>query len=214
MANSASTTADALRKHRARNHRDPSSYRYCKPCQAKFVSEKTYNTHMKKFHSKKQNSIDTTNTTQETTENLTNSSTTSSTTTSSSRKRKRSISEYKCTIEECGKIFNQQKELIYHLQRDHSIQEPYTCPFPGCGTTFAEKNYEYSNHMKIQHNGKPYKCEYCSKAYESQSKLNKHIPAHKKSKQHLEIEQDAQIGKDIMQEGEETSSSSENSTNQ
>lgn len=86
---------------------------------------------------------------------------------------------YKCWT--CNKAFTQMSNLQSH-QRQHMKDKPYRCDH--CFMCFDNKE-ELETHVQAKHSGTKYSkvlvCPICSKSYNSETYLNKHLQKHKEA---------------------------------
>ncbi|XP_062418170.1 zinc finger protein 135-like [Pungitius pungitius] len=75
----------------------------------------------------------------------------------------------------CGKYFQQNKTLLAHVKRFHSVDQPYSCIT--CGKTFTHAS-SLKYHTRIHTGEKPYSCITCGKTFTRQEHLKNHTRIH------------------------------------
>jgi len=121
---------------------------------------------------------------------------------------------FKCSIEDCEKLFETKEELDAHkkihtennifscskcdkkfmeeknLQKHFKVHcflvKRYVCPFPGCGKKFTAL-YNQKIHYRIHTGERPYTCDVCGKNYYDRANYKYHIKTAHKIKDKNEI---------------------------
>lgn len=114
--------------------------------------------------------------------------------------------EYKCTYEDCDKVYTRSNGLTEHVVREHTKNYPYTCiecnrhfvtknemeihtnrfhtfvknfkcEHPDCKDAFYTTS-ELKRHQLVHTDDKPYPCDKCTNEYRSHESLQEHIRRH------------------------------------
>ncbi|NXF10888.1 GLIS3 protein, partial [Smithornis capensis] len=101
-------------------------------------------------------------------------------------------SKHGCHWVDCGKLYDQQEELVRHIEKIHIDQrkgEDFTCFWAGCPRRYKPFNARYKLliHMRVHSGEKPNKCtfESCKKAFSRLENLKIHLRSHTGEKPYL-----------------------------
>ncbi|NXG09106.1 GLIS3 protein, partial [Sakesphorus luctuosus] len=101
-------------------------------------------------------------------------------------------SKHGCRWLDCGKLYDQQEELVRHIEKIHIDQgkgENFTCFWAGCHRKYKPFNARYKLliHMRVHSGEKPNKCtiEGCKKAFSRLENLKIHLRSHTGEKPYL-----------------------------
>ncbi|XP_017663786.1 PREDICTED: zinc finger protein GLIS3 isoform X2 [Lepidothrix coronata] len=101
-------------------------------------------------------------------------------------------SKHGCLWVDCGKLYDQQEELVRHIERIHIDQrkgEDFTCFWAGCPRRYKPFNARYKLliHMRVHSGEKPNKCTFkgCKKAFSRLENLKIHLRSHTGEKPYL-----------------------------
>ena len=89
------------------------------------------------------------------------------------------INSYHCSFKNCGKIFNEEKDLKDHI-RTHTGEKLFICKYPECDKSFNQKE-NLKKHEKLHVNNKKYICSFpcCGKKFSEKFDLKTHYHCHK-----------------------------------
>ncbi|XP_075597146.1 zinc finger protein GLIS3 isoform X2 [Balearica regulorum gibbericeps] len=97
-----------------------------------------------------------------------------------------------CRWLDCGALYDQQEELVRHIERIHIDQrkgEDFTCFWAGCPRRYKPFNARYKLliHMRVHSGEKPNKCTFegCKKAFSRLENLKIHLRSHTGEKPYL-----------------------------
>ncbi|NWR93093.1 GLIS3 protein, partial [Furnarius figulus] len=97
-----------------------------------------------------------------------------------------------CHWVDCGKLYDQQEELVRHIEKIHIDQrkgEDFTCFWAGCPRRYKPFNARYKLliHMRVHSGEKPNKCTFegCKKAFSRLENLKIHLRSHTGEKPYL-----------------------------
>ncbi|NXE98411.1 GLIS3 protein, partial [Menura novaehollandiae] len=97
-----------------------------------------------------------------------------------------------CRWVDCGKLYDQQEELVRHIEKIHIDQrkgEDFTCFWTGCPRRYKPFNARYKLliHMRVHSGEKPNKCTFegCKKAFSRLENLKIHLRSHTGEKPYL-----------------------------
>ncbi|KAM6035637.1 zinc finger protein GLIS3 isoform 2-T2 [Theristicus caerulescens] len=97
-----------------------------------------------------------------------------------------------CRWVDCGALYNQQEELVRHIEKIHIDQrkgEDFTCFWAGCPRRYKPFNARYKLliHMRVHSGEKPNKCTFegCKKAFSRLENLKIHLRSHTGEKPYL-----------------------------
>ncbi|XP_032531561.1 zinc finger protein GLIS3 isoform X3 [Chiroxiphia lanceolata] len=101
-------------------------------------------------------------------------------------------SKHGCLWVDCGKLYDQQEELVRHIEKIHIDQrkgEDFTCFWAGCPRRYKPFNARYKLliHMRVHSGEKPNKCTFkgCKKAFSRLENLKIHLRSHTGEKPYL-----------------------------
>ncbi|NWS20122.1 GLIS3 protein, partial [Pachyramphus minor] len=101
-------------------------------------------------------------------------------------------SKHGCRWVDCGKLYDQQEELVRHIEKIHIDQrkgEDFTCFWAGCPRRYKPFNARYKLliHMRVHSGEKPNKCTFegCKKAFSRLENLKIHLRSHTGEKPYL-----------------------------
>ncbi|NXC28861.1 GLIS3 protein, partial [Campylorhamphus procurvoides] len=101
-------------------------------------------------------------------------------------------SKHGCRWVDCGKLYDQQEELVRHIEKIHIDQrkgEDFTCFWTGCPRRYKPFNARYKLliHMRVHSGEKPNKCTFegCKKAFSRLENLKIHLRSHTGEKPYL-----------------------------
>uniref|UniRef100_A0A8B9GEY7 GLIS family zinc finger 3 n=1 Tax=Amazona collaria TaxID=241587 RepID=A0A8B9GEY7_9PSIT len=101
-------------------------------------------------------------------------------------------SKYGCCWLDCGALYDQQEELVRHIEKIHIDQrkgEDFTCFWAGCPRRYKPFNARYKLliHMRVHSGEKPNKCTFegCKKAFSRLENLKIHLRSHTGEKPYL-----------------------------
>ncbi|NXY13958.1 GLIS3 protein, partial [Atrichornis clamosus] len=97
-----------------------------------------------------------------------------------------------CRWVDCGKLYDQQEELVRHIEKIHIDQrkgDDFTCFWTGCPRRYKPFNARYKLliHMRVHSGEKPNKCTFegCKKAFSRLENLKIHLRSHTGEKPYL-----------------------------
>uniref|UniRef100_A0A8V5GEP4 Uncharacterized protein n=1 Tax=Melopsittacus undulatus TaxID=13146 RepID=A0A8V5GEP4_MELUD len=100
--------------------------------------------------------------------------------------------KYGCCWLDCGALYDQQEELVWHIEKIHIDQrkgEDFTCFWAGCPRRYKPFNARYKLliHMRVHSGEKPNKCTFegCKKAFSRLENLKIHLRSHTGEKPYL-----------------------------
>uniref|UniRef100_A0A672V1W4 GLIS family zinc finger 3 n=1 Tax=Strigops habroptila TaxID=2489341 RepID=A0A672V1W4_STRHB len=100
--------------------------------------------------------------------------------------------KYGCCWVDCGALYDQQEELVRHIEKIHIDQrkgEDFTCFWAGCPRRYKPFNARYKLliHMRVHSGEKPNKCTFegCKKAFSRLENLKIHLRSHTGEKPYL-----------------------------
>lgn len=124
---------------------------------------------------------------------------------------------YPCTFDGCNKAFSLASALTIHnrtsfslppsfslpltltfsqLKGTHTGDKPFSCPHPGCSSTFSESS-NLSKHIKTHSGEKLFECDFfgCEKRFGRSDQLSRHRKIHirKGSKVSLDLEMEMEV---------------------
>ncbi|NWW96254.1 GLIS3 protein, partial [Rhynochetos jubatus] len=101
-------------------------------------------------------------------------------------------SKHSCRWVDCGALYDQQEELVRHIEKIHIDQrkgEDFTCFWAGCPRRYKPFNARYKLliHMRVHSGEKPNKCTFegCKKAFSRLENLKIHLRSHTGEKPYL-----------------------------
>ncbi|NWU86914.1 GLIS3 protein, partial [Onychorhynchus coronatus] len=101
-------------------------------------------------------------------------------------------SKHGCRWVDCGKLYDQQEELVRHIEKIHVDQrkgEDFVCFWAGCPRRYKPFNARYKLliHMRVHSGEKPNKCSFqgCKKAFSRLENLKIHLRSHTGEKPYL-----------------------------
>ena len=88
---------------------------------------------------------------------------------------KKTIKQYVCEYENCGKSYRSKENLNLHIQNVHQNIKPYQCLY--CPMKFSHRNGRIYHERKVHTQNLPYKCHYegCEHVFPCKSAMMAHV---------------------------------------
>lgn len=75
----------------------------------------------------------------------------------------------------CSKWFSHEKALKIHIRDTHNTESPHVCTVCGHQT---KSRQALRSHVRMKHEARRFRCEYCEKAFQTPRRLNEHLTVH------------------------------------